>query len=227
MDESTDDAVHGYLGRPQGKIIQKTLLQADASGFPEAQLGDSTVMGIDEDVCSDRYGRYGAYGFRDSSITKAQANNSTVDWDHIDWSILQQECLDLNQGRFNMDPRGKPGENLYEKVAPTSFPLDYHGRPLTRSAILFRAYEGMKFTNDLIRTMRAVIMEVGLGSGGEFEAFLLFQIKNVSIPIFEDSEVYKTTLQEAVPEEFWGITILWNEALWDELYPRIPRKARE
>ena len=74
--------------------------------------------------------------------------------------------------------------------------------------------------------MRSVIMELSLQSGGEFEAFLLVEVKNLSIPIFDDMAAYDSVVENSVPKEFWDMTILWNERLWDTLYPQIPASER-
>ena len=200
---------------------------ADVTDFPEPQLGDSRLLGLDQDVCFDRFGRQGAYGLQDPSMTDEQRNASAVDWDGVDWADLQQQCLRQNRDRFNMAPRPRPTERHYEHVAPNSHLLGYPKRPLVRSAILFRCYDNIKFSKDMIRTVRSVIMETSLGSGAEFEAFLLLQVKDTSIPIFEDEAVYRKVVEETVPKEFWSITVLWNEALWDTMYPRVPQKFRE
>ena len=118
-----------------------------------------------------------------------------------------------------------PGDPTYEKAAPDSHRND--GMAKSRSAVVFRAYDGFKYTSDMLRVMRSVIMELSLGSGGEYEAFLLVQVKDVTLPIFDNQTVYEQVVQASVPREFWNMTVLWNTALWGQLYPKVPEFARE
>ena len=118
-----------------------------------------------------------------------------------------------------------PRSATYEKVPPDSYRRD--GIAKTRSAVIFRAYDGFKYTSDMLRVMRSVITELSLGSGGEYEVFLLVQVKDITLPIFENQTIYDQVLQESVPREFWNMTILWNTALWGQLYPRVPEFTRK
>ena len=121
--------------------------------------------------------------------------------------------------------RPMPGDNKYEKIPLESLTSGQIAK--TRSAIVFRAYDGFKYTSDMLRVMRSVITELVLGSGGEYEAYLLLQVKDDSKPIFTDPTVYERVVHESVPKEFWNITILWNEALWGEEYPNLPEGTRK
>ena len=185
------------------------------------------MVGFDDNVCFDRYGRFGAYGLdiKAQSTTLASSRPSVIDWETVDWASLQQQCVAENNNRYDMTPRPIPGDPNYER-----FPLEsdrYDPLRKKRTAVLFRSYDGFKYTSDIIRTMRSVITELVLQSGGEYEVFLLVQVKDKNIPIFDDLEKYERIKQESVPKEFWNMTILWNEGLWEKLYPKLPDKARE
>ncbi|MCJ1398202.1 hypothetical protein MMC11_001399 [Xylographa trunciseda] len=213
LNESADDAVYGYNGVPKK--------------FPDAPLGSSKVIGLDQSVCFERHGRYGAYG---SSLSghhpvRAVSSPSNVDWEQVDWASLQSKCVEENADRFNMWPRPMPGDPNFEKVAPDSYRQD--GIAKSRSAVVFRVYDGFKYTSDMLRVMRSVITELSLGSGGEYEAFLLVQVKDVTLPIFDNQTIYDQVVQESVPREFWNMTVLWNTALWGQLYPKIPESVRD
>ncbi|MCJ1244154.1 hypothetical protein MMC30_001352 [Trapelia coarctata] len=85
---------------------------------------------------------------------------------------------------------------------------------------------GMKYTSDMLRTMRSVISELALGPDGEYEAFLLVQIKDETTNIFEDPAAYNETLRKVVPKEFWNMTVLWWTGLWGKQYPKLPEGSR-
>ena len=181
------------------------------------------MLGINQDVCFDRYGRFHATGLWDeSSSLKAAAN---VDWGKVDWASLQRQCVAENAGRFDLNPRPKPESREYLE---SSRKVPEAGQARKRAAVIFRAFDGLRFTPDLIRTMRSIINEVALGSGGEYEVFMLFQVKTADKPLDDPNDpVYQQFLHDMVPTEFQSIAILWNELLWPTLYPLIPAGVRE
>ncbi|PTB69771.1 hypothetical protein BBK36DRAFT_1188433 [Trichoderma citrinoviride] len=85
-----------------------------------------------------------------------------------------------------------------------------------RSAILLRSYTGKVYTENDKQTIRAMISELSLKSGGEMEVFLLVQVKDNKLNPFDDDEVYQDILTKHIPPEFHGITVLWNDQqVWD------------
>ncbi|KAK6078685.1 hypothetical protein SCUP234_06023 [Seiridium cupressi] len=94
------------------------------SGFPEAVLGSYDLFGINEDICYERYGRYGPYGLGYSQRTgglgigehgEKEGSEQTwakvphVDWRNMDWADAQRRCYQSNAARYNALP---------ERVAP-------------------------------------------------------------------------------------------------------------
>ena len=73
LDNSTDDEVQVYRGIPEG--------------FPKAFSGGYDVIGLDEDVCFDRYSRYGPYGFGDNEYPEAvkdwNAPEQVPEWNEV------------------------------------------------------------------------------------------------------------------------------------------------
>ncbi|UKZ46488.1 hypothetical protein TrVGV298_000692 [Trichoderma virens] len=95
-----------------------------------------------------------------------------------------------------------------------------------RSVILLRSYTGKTYSKNDKETIRAMISELSLRTGGEFEVVLLVQVKDNKLDIFGDPEVYQSVLQKHIPPEFHGITVLWNDKqVWD-IYPKLDEKAR-
>ncbi|POR37609.1 Uncharacterized protein TPAR_02198 [Tolypocladium paradoxum] len=86
----------------------------------------------------------------------------------------------------------------------------------TRTAILLRSYTGMEYTDNDKQIIRALISELNLKTGGQYEVFLLVHSKKKEVRIFDDPETYQSVLRENVPPEFHGITVLWNdEQVWN------------
>jgi hypothetical protein len=85
-----------------------------------------------------------------------------------------------------------------------------------RTAILLRSYTGKEYTENDKQVIRAMISELSLKSGGEYEVFLLVHVKDRDLRIFDDPETYQYVLQENIPAEFHGMTVLWNdEVVWN------------
>lgn len=115
---------------------------------------------------------------------------SKVDWSNTDWGDLQSECVKRNRDRFDREAQNeKP--------------------PESRTAILIRTYTGKEYSEDDKRVLRAMVTELSLHSGGQYEVFLLVHVKDDTLEI-ENQDVYNQVVQDSVPEEFWGITRLWN-----------------
>jgi hypothetical protein len=91
-----------------------------------------------------------------------------------------------------------------------------------RTAVLIRSSTGQNYSENDKENLRAMISELALRSGAEYEIFLLVQVKDDTIPIWTDPKMYKKVVQENIPKEFWNMTVLWNDAEMKELYPLIP-----
>lgn len=91
----------------------------------------------------------------------------------------------------------------------------------TRTAVLLRADSGKEWTENDKQNVRSMVTELSLRSGGEYQVFLLLQILDDSIPLFSDPAAYSATLRANVPQEFWSMTILYNDRIMKELYPKI------
>ncbi|KAM5352332.1 hypothetical protein ACJ41O_005055 [Fusarium nematophilum] len=90
-----------------------------------------------------------------------------------------------------------------------------------RTAILLRSYTGKDYTENDKQNIRALVSELSLKTGGEYEVFLLVQVKENDLRIFDDDEVYQSVLSRSVPPEFRSMTILWNDEVVWNLYPKL------
>ena len=96
--------VHCYEGVPLGQ--------------PDAVIGSHNVLGLREDICFERFGRLGPYGYGYSvrkggtgaglngeregaeDIWKGKGNPIEVDYTHIQWAAAQDACAYANSVRF-------------------------------------------------------------------------------------------------------------------------------
>lgn len=90
-----------------------------------------------------------------------------------------------------------------------------------RTAILLRSYTGKDYTENDKQVIRALVSELSLKTGGQYEVFLLVQVKDNNLRIFDDDEVYQSVLSQSVPAEFRSMTILWNDEVVWNLYPKL------
>lgn len=220
--------LHAYEGR--------------VNGFPDPVVGSHELLGIRDDVCFERYGRLGPYGYgyakkqgglgigqfaeREGS-DRVWETDSRVDYSKVDWGDVQKRCVDANAARFvpeslgasmgvveqsfsAYDEQEDPGKGEHVPFA--------NKKLLTRSAVIIRAWDDYVYREEDILYLRALISELAIGSGGEYDVHLLVHVKDSKLPIWADAEVYKKHLREHVPEELWGVATLWSETQMLMLY---------
>ena len=185
-------------------------------GFPDAAIGSNEVIGIKDDVCFDRFGRLGPYGYGYSvrkggigagleghreGAERVWEDNPPVDFRKVDWSVAQNRCIAANDHRFKDLPEPRPNTFLSMPVGvpwmnrPTSPPADVHkqkGKPKTgtdrlpRTAVVVRTWSDFHYTPEDILYLRSLISELSLQSGGEYVVHLLVHVKDVDLPIWSD-----------------------------------------
>ncbi|CZR62081.1 uncharacterized protein PAC_11978 [Phialocephala subalpina] len=231
-------SLQSYQGRP--------------SGFPDSVMGSYELLGLPEDICFDRFGRLGPYGYGyalkyggsgtglhgemegSENVWESNGKNQ-VDYRNINWADAQKRCYKTNAARF--EPKKIANE------APTTFSVltsdhkavekrDEHANSsvhssvpkkyLPRSAVVIRSWDDFQYREEDILHLRAMISELSLGSGGEYDVHLLVQVRDEGKnPIWADADTYQKRIRESVPEEFWGIATLWSETQMLNLYQGI------
>lgn len=186
-------------------------------------FGSYQELGISDGVCFDRFGRLGSYGYgfsreegglglsgKSESVgaEKMWSWETKVDYRNVDWAKAQQKCFQKNKIRFDKNALTEDGKKP-----------DPEKKTVPRHAYILRTWTGYEYTDYQILTLRAMINELSLKSGGEYDAHFLVHVKDDSIPIWASDEVYRKTLEENVPEEFWGLATLWSEQQMRMYYP--------
>lgn len=229
LNQSTDDEIQVYRGIP--------------AGFPPAYAGGYDVVGLDNNVCFDRYSRYGPYGYGDDQFPEEvkdwKAPKTIPEWKEVQWGALQDECLERNKNRYRQNARTPtvkiPSTALPEPhIASAAFasPTDTSKSNLEnrqnneqkyrhRTAVLIRAWTGYEYEENDITAIRAMISELSLQSGGEYQVFLYVHVKDRGLAIFDDQATYDRVLRENVPEELRDIAILWTENIFPKWYPKV------
>lgn len=233
-------------------------------GFPDPAMGAHDILGLRDDICFERFGRLGPYGFGYSvnrggtgaglhgdregadDLWTDEDSLTEVDYSKIRWLEAQQVCADKNSKRF--EPVHKAHENLFqgmnkksnkgwsaenevatlEERAPpaagstitneTSKVVPTKKKFLPRTAILIRTWWNMQYNQEDIIYLRSLIAELSLLSGGEYTVHFLIHVKDDNIPIWADKQIYNRVLENALPEEFRGMGVLWSERQMGLIY---------
>ncbi|KAI9827453.1 MAG: hypothetical protein M1832_004802 [Thelocarpon impressellum] len=211
-------------------------------GFPDAIFGSAEALGLRDDICFERYGRLGPYGYGYSiqrggvgtglhgdrdDIDKTWGEEGEVEYRGVRWGDLQRRCGQLNRHRFAPAAEENDDEQAFDLVGKKEgivareeepHPQASVSRPLPRTAFLIRTWWTFKYREEDILFLRAVISELSLMSGGEFTVHILVHVQDDNAQIWADREVYKDVLRMSLPEEFWGLATLWTERQMGLIY---------
>ncbi|KAJ5183661.1 hypothetical protein N7492_001277 [Penicillium capsulatum] len=225
---------------PRGRDLDRTRVEdmmlvykGKQIGFPEARFGSYEAIGLDKDVCADRYSRFAAYGYDNEGhdIVPGFSRPPPVNWFEVDWHQLQTLCFERNADRYhpasarnqtNQRPLSfelrEPPRKSYEpeSASASQNAKTYH----SRSAVLIRAWHSMLWTANHREYLRALIMELALHSGAEYEVFLLIHVKDEELPIFSDAKTMQR-LRKSIPPEFRNMALFFNDKLLEAWYPKI------
>jgi hypothetical protein len=193
---------------------------------PDPAIGSHKLVGLRDDICFDRFGRYGPYGLgyelKDGGTSQAldtESSNSEVVWEktgkinygEVNWGKAQAACFEKNKQRFVA-----VGDSPYDsQFSETSTGLS----KLERTAVVIRTYVGFQWTQHTILNFRAMISELSLKSGGEYDVHFLLHVKDDNAPIWSDTDTVQKILKANVPTEFHGLCTLWSEAQMKLYYP--------
>lgn len=192
-------------------------------GASDPVMGSYETIGLRNDVCFDRYGRYGPYGLgysraeggTDLGMSEEHEGFKAI-WDQLgrkinyqnmNWGDAQRRCFELNKARFQDPPVNKkrPKAKVLKKVS--------------RTAIVVRVWLQYDWSDHSILNFRALVNELSLKSGGEYDVHFLVQVKDNMIPIWASDEVYNEVRRTSVPAEFADMVTLWSDKQMEMIYP--------
>ena len=183
----------------------------------------------------------------EENVDKGEDFSETTFWGNVRWGHLQQQCITSNQQRYKavempenkrFSWRKDRDHDDAEDVLITSSNDVPHsegndGKGSLRwwmknrteykkkSALVLRAYDGLKWTPKIIQHVRSYVMELSLHSGGEYEVIILSEAKDRSKRIFDDEDAYREALLGAAPLEFRDMIVLFNQDLLEQWYPLV------
>ncbi|KAK3382466.1 hypothetical protein B0T24DRAFT_15541 [Lasiosphaeria ovina] len=104
-------------------------LEGRPTGFPDNILGSYELLSLPEDICFDRYGRYGPYGYGYSARTGGLGvgehgeqegsehvweSVKKVDWRKVNWADVQRRCYKANADLYKpLTSRDAPPRGFY------------------------------------------------------------------------------------------------------------------
>ncbi|PFH55579.1 hypothetical protein XA68_17996 [Ophiocordyceps unilateralis] len=193
--------------------------------MPSPVMGSYELLGIRDDVCFDRFGRYGPYGLgysklhggagvgaetESSGSEEIWAETGQINYNRVDWGAAQERCHAANRHRFV-----EPDKTTQE--LPTS--AEARAGKKSRMAVVVRCYQGFQWTELAVLNFRAMVTELSLKSGGEYTVHLLLHLHNTDEPIWADDMTVQRLLDTMVPAEFHGLVTLWSEPQMRLFYP--------
>lgn len=223
MDEATKKKtpdIFVYPGVPQGMTLP--------------YFGSYEELDMRGDMCFERFGRFGPYGYgygaQEGGLglgTRSEASGSNeiwalqkkVDYKNMDWGKAQRTCYQKNKRRFRPDPSEGDLKRSVNDITPRDEEERATKKLVPRTAFVLRTWTGFEYTAHEILTLRSLINELSLKSGGEYDVHLLLHVRDDSIPIWASKDVYRKVIEENIPREFWGITTLWSVQLMRMYYP--------
>ncbi|KAL7276704.1 hypothetical protein RUND412_000285 [Rhizina undulata] len=150
-DENTNISVS--RGRPEIRAFSAT-----PEGMPDPVFGSHDILGIDDGICFDRYGRLGPYGYgypvSEGGLGTAvfdggdsEKNIETgwgpgnmpfkkIDWRGVNWDALQSHCLEKNKSRFRPASRSDSLFPGFGSGSDSNLDAGSHRNPRDDSTVL-------------------------------------------------------------------------------------------
>ncbi|KFA64067.1 hypothetical protein S40285_06731 [Stachybotrys chlorohalonatus IBT 40285] len=189
--------------------------------MPDPSIGSYELLGLRNDVCFDRFGRYGPYGLgynkseggtgigldtEDSHSDEVWKRTGRINYVGMDWAAAQESCYETNKHRFL-------------QLDLDTFELEAADHKKGRMAVVVRLYTGFTWNDHVILNFRALINELALKSGGEYDVHFLMHVRDNDLPIWADNLTVQRLLVTNVPPEFRNMVTLWSEAQMKLVYP--------
>jgi hypothetical protein len=127
----------------------------------------------------------------------------------------------IEEGQDDESPNATDDENIHKmqkryRYTPEGVPTRSH----PRSAVILRSWLGKEYTDNDILNIRAMIMELSLLSGAEYEVILLIDAHDEILPDASDKKGMEELKQE-LPAELRGLAVYFNSQILEDWYPLI------
>jgi hypothetical protein len=195
-----------------------TSLPADDASLSSARLGLNEVFGKYPDQgCTPALDRFGPFGHSIASRRPDSPN-----WAEVRWGALQSRCATATFGDKN-----SALTSTHRKLKRASTQTEHEVKQSSndalstgQTAVVLRTWDKYDYYDNQLAWMRTMITELALDTGGRFQVFLLVNVKDNSLNLF-DEVVYLRALEDSVPQELRDTALLWNEATVREWFPEV------
>ncbi|KAI9657563.1 MAG: hypothetical protein M1831_004179 [Alyxoria varia] len=243
-----------FDSKTETRMPKLQVYQGTVQGFPRNVLGSREALNSSSDICLDRFGKLGPYGFGYSQklggigsgmeadrkvVGRVWEDDPEIDFRDVRWAQVQDDCLRLNNHTFGdfKPSEGNSVEPFLEKrdaeadaspkksATPAAKSSDAH-KPITpRTAILIRATTNSPQGPAQILHYRSLISELSLASSGEYTVHFLIKVLDSNLPVWSDEATRLRVLSDALPEEFHGMATLWSEEQMHLLYSGVQQTS--
>ncbi|EON62714.1 hypothetical protein W97_01938 [Coniosporium apollinis CBS 100218] len=119
-----------FLDEEKRRIPRTRVYNGVVKGQPDNIMGSYELLGLRNDVCFERYGRLGPYGYGYSrklggsgagmegdreGVEQIWEDGTEVDFRAVSWKKVQDRCLTANEHRFKAKPKGR--NHSYQAMA--------------------------------------------------------------------------------------------------------------
>lgn len=170
-------------------------------GLPAAMsaplFGSHNEIGLNLGQCYDRISRLGPYGigFREG-----------------EWGFVHEDDNENESSTAQIDHTDVKWAKAQQRCCEKN-------RPRSRSAFVIRTWQNFQYTPWHISMLRAIISELSIASGGEYDVHFLIHVQDEHLPIWASDELFDRVLRESMPEEFYGMGTLWSVGQMKLIYP--------
>ncbi|KAK4862480.1 hypothetical protein LT330_002613 [Penicillium expansum] len=217
----------GALLDPKNEDMAMKGYRWNQSEFPTPIFGSYEAWHLDRDLCVDLSSRYGTYGY-EVKTRDGVASRISRNWEGINWAELQRACLGSNRERYKSNPEPKKSTLHKQQTQQVEYRHKKHRHRKSRlpqfhlrTAVILRSTIDMKYTTNDIHNIRAMVMELSLLSGAEYEVILLIDAKDEMLPEPMDNFAMDSFKEEYLPKELRGLAVFFNTELLEDWYPTI------
>ena len=157
-----------------------------------------------------------------------------IDYSSVRWGEAQSRCLDKNKQRFSSAQpdekqafqdmtvtRSEENRSIQQNEDGAVHTTESSGqtkKTISRTAVVIRTWWDYHYDPESILYLRGLISELSLLTSAEYTVHFLIHVKDDNKPIWADSDMYQTVLNNALPEEFHGMGTLWSERQMGLIY---------
>jgi hypothetical protein len=230
------------------EVPQLLAFNGTPKGFPDPVMGSYELFGLRKDVCFERFGRLGPYGYGYSRKFGGSGagmdgdregsehvwdGELEIDYRKVKWGEVQDKCEKDNAHRFKPLPKQRTnhfftsmarGGPVQEKEISKRAEADQKPSVeepkelLNRTVVLIRTWNTFQYDAEDMFYLRALVNELSIQSGTEYVVHFLVHVKDDNAQIWADEDTYQRVLDDALPAEFKGMGSLWSERQMGLIY---------